>query len=236
VTQSPDILALFDLDHTLLPHDSDEQWVEFMLEHGKLERTSYETANRELVERYARGEASAIEFTEFYLSTLTPFTTAELQTLHEAFMRERILQAIPAAARTLVAKHRKLGHFMVLTTATSRFLSGPIATELGFEHHIATESEMKAGRFTGRVKGTPNMREGKVERLLTWLAERKLKLSDFRESWFYSDSQNDLPLMSHVTHPVAVNADPVLAAHARYSGWPQISIRAPEPDERGRRA
>jgi HAD superfamily hydrolase (TIGR01490 family) len=232
----PDILALFDLDHTLLPHDTDEQWVDFMLDKGKLERTAFEAANRELVERYKRGEASAIEFTEFYLSTLMPFTTDELGTLHEAFMRERILPAIPSAARALIAKHRKLGHFMVLTTATSRFLSGPIATELGFEHHIATEPEMKEGRFTGRVKGTPNMREGKVERLLTWLAERRLKLSDFRESWFYSDSQNDLPLMSHVTHPVAVNADPVLAAHARHSGWPQIAIRAPTSDDRGQKA
>jgi phosphoserine phosphatase len=130
----------------------------------------------------------------------------------------------------------------VLTTATSRFLSAPLAHELGFEHHIATEPEMRDGRFTGRVCGTPNMQEGKVERLLDWLATRDLRLSDFRASWFYSDSQNDLPLPSHathpgpgnpwialprlsdVTHPVAVNPDAVLAAHARHKGWPQIMI------------
>jgi HAD superfamily hydrolase (TIGR01490 family) len=219
-----DILALFDLDHTLLPHDSDEQWVEFLLERGKLDRAQYEYANFELSERYRRGEASAIEFTEFYLSTLKPFTTAELNDLHPVFMGERILPAIAVAARNLIAKHRKLDHFMILTTATSRFLTAPIAAELGFEHHIATEPEMKLGRYTGRVKGIPNMHEGKVERLLSWLAERNMKLSDFRESWFYSDSQNDLPLLSHVTHPVAVNADSVLAAHARHKGWPQIVI------------
>ena len=219
-----DILALFDLDHTLLPHDSDEQWVEFLLERGKLDRVAFESANRELGERYRRGEASAIEFTEFYLSTLKPFTTDELDAMHPIFMRERILPAIAQAARNLIAKHRKLGHFMILTTATSRFLTAPIARELGFEHHIATESEIKQGRYTGRVLGVPNMREGKVERLLAWLAERNMKLSDFRESWFYSDSQNDLPLLSHVTHPVAVNADSVLAAHARHKGWPQIVI------------
>ena len=218
------ILALFDLDHTLLPHDSDEQWVEFLLERDKLDRTAYEAANRELGERYLRGEAGAIEFTEFHLSTLMPFTSDELDDLHRTFMRERILPSIAPAARNLIAKHRKLGHFMILTTATSRFLSAPIALELGFEHHIATEPEFRQGRYTGRVKGVPNMREGKVERLQGWLAERNMKLSDFRESWFYSDSQNDLPLMSHVTHPVAVNADPVLAAHARHRGWPQIVI------------
>ena len=219
-----DILALFDLDRTLLPHDSDELWVEFLLERGKLDRVAYEAASRELGERYRRGEASAIEFTEFYLSTLKPFTNEELDVLHRTFMHERILSSIAPAARNLIAKHRKLGHFLVLTTATSRFLTAPIARELGFENHIATEPEVKQGRYTGRVKGVPNMQEGKVERLLGWLAERNLKLSDFRESWFYSDSQNDLPLLSHVTHPVAVNADPVLAAHARHKGWPQIVI------------
>lgn len=113
---------------------------------------------------------------------------------------------------------------MILTTATSRFLTAPIALELGFEHLIATEPELASGRYTGRVLGTPNLREGKVERLETWLGERQWQLSDFRESWFYSDSQNDLPLLSQVTHPVAVNADPVLAAQAVARGWPQIVI------------
>ena len=139
-------------------------------------------------------------------------------------MRERVLPSIPSGGTGLVGKHRRLGHLLVLTTATSRFLTGPIARELGFEHHIATEPELRDGRYTGRVAGTPNMREGKVERLLQWLGERGMKLSDFRETWFYSDSQNDLPLLSHVTHPVAVNADPVLAAHARHRSWPQIVI------------
>jgi HAD superfamily hydrolase (TIGR01490 family) len=219
-----DILALFDLDHTLLPHDTDEQWTEFLLDHGKLDRTSFDAANRDLIARYHRGEAGAIEFTEFYLSTLIPFSEDELRVLHAAFMRERVLPVIPVATRELIAKHRKLGHLSVLTTGASRFLSGPVARELGFEHHIATEPEIRDGRYTGRVSGTPNMREGKVERLLEWLAARDMKLSDFRESWFYSDSQNDLPLLSHVTHPVAVNPDPVLAAHARHKGWPQITI------------
>ena len=221
---TPDVLAIFDLDHTLLPHDTDEQWTGFLIAAGKLDRVEYDSANRELVARYNRGEAGALEFTEFYLSTLTRFSPEELQILHEAFMRERILPSIPQAARDLIAKHRRLGHLLVLTTATSRFLTEPVARELGFEHHIATEPEVRDGRFTGRVVGTPNMREGKVERLLEWLAALNLKLADFRESWFYSDSQNDLPLLSHVTHPVAVNADDMLAAHARLRGWPQIQI------------
>ena len=220
----PECIALFDLDHTLLSQDSDELWVAFLLGRGMLDRATFETANRELVERYRRGEAGAHEFTGFYLSTLVPFSIDELAGLHRIYMHECILPAISAAARDLVARHRDLGHLLILTTATSRFLTAPIALELDFEHLIATEPEMVLNRYTGRVLGTPNLRAGKVERLEAWLSGRNWQLSDFRESWFYSDSQNDLPLLSRVTHPVAVNADPVLAAHAVARGWPQIVI------------
>ena len=221
---TPDVLAIFDLGHTLLPHDTDEQWIAFLIAAGKLDRVEYDSANRDLIARYKRGEAGALEFTEFYLSTLSRFLPTELGEVREAFMRERIVPSISQAARDVVAKHRRLGHLLVLTTATPRFITEPVAHELGFAHHIATDAEMRDGRFTGRVMGTPNMREGKVERLLDWLSVLNLKLADFRESWFYSDSQNDLPLLSHVTHPVAVNADDMLAAHARLRGWPQIQI------------
>jgi HAD superfamily hydrolase (TIGR01490 family) len=219
-----DVLAIFDLDRTLLPRDTDEQWTEFLIDAGRLDAGEFAAASRDLVARYQRGEAGALEFTEFYLSTLARFPREELAALHADFMREWILPSIAPAARNLIAKHRRLAHLMVLTTATSRFLTEPVARDLGFEHFIATEPEVRDGRFTGRVLGTPNMRDGKVERLLEWLAARGLKLSDFRESWFYSDSQNDLPLLSRVTHPVAVNPDEVLAAHARSNGWPLIQF------------
>jgi HAD superfamily hydrolase (TIGR01490 family) len=222
-----DTLALFDLDHTLLPHDTDEQWVDFMVDAGRLDRSTFEQASHALAERYRRGEAGTIEFTEFYLSTLVPFNLDDLARWRQEFIRERIAPSISQAARDIVARHQGLGHLVVLTSATSEWLTSPIARAFGFEHLIATQAEVKAGRFTGRIVGTPNMREGKVERLLGWLAARNQKFADFRESWFYSDSQNDLPLLSHVTHPVVVNPDPVLAAHARHNGWAQMTIGGP---------
>jgi len=220
----PDVLALFDLDNTLLPFDTDEQWVRFMLDCMELDAVEYAAASDDLARRYKRGEAGAYEFTEFYVSVLRGRSLVDMHRLHERFMAERVRPAVDDRARALVEKHKGLGHMVVLTTATSRFLSGPIAAELGFEHHIATELEIANDAFTGRILGPPNMREGKVERLLTWLASRGLRLANFRETWFYSDSQNDIPLLSHVTHPVAVNPDMVLAAHARHHGWPQISL------------
>jgi len=220
-----DVLALFDLDHTLLTLDSDEAWVEFLIEEGILDRAEFERANHQLVARYRAGEATSVEFTHFYMSTLVGREPALLDAWHAKYLVRKIRPAISAAARDLLAKHRTAGHLMIMTTATGRFIVAPIARELGLENVIATEPEMKDGRYTGRVAGTPNMREGKVTRLEAWLGERAMALDDFRESWFYSDSVNDLPLLSRVTHPVAVNPDPPLSKIARERGWPQIQIK-----------
>ncbi|HEV2040038.1 MAG TPA: HAD family hydrolase [Casimicrobiaceae bacterium] len=220
-----DVLALFDLDHTLLTGDCDQAWVEFLIERGVLDRESFERANRQVVDRYRRGEVGVLEFTEFYVSTLAPHALPQLENWRGEYLQQKIMPMIPIAARELVDKHRSSGDLMVLTTAASRFLTAPIAGELGFENLIASEPEMRDGRFTGRVAGTPNMREGKIARLEAWLAERNDTLARFRQSWFYSDSRNDIPLLSRVTHPVAVNADPALAALASEKAWPTLRIR-----------
>jgi HAD superfamily hydrolase (TIGR01490 family) len=219
-----DVLALFDLDHTLMPHDSDEQWVAFLVEQGALDAVRYDAANRDLMARYNRGEAGSIEFTEFYLSSLTSFDQAEALRWREKYLARKIRPRIRQAARALVERHRAAGDRLVVTTAVFRFLAEPIAAEFGIDDVIATEAEQVDGRFTGRVAGIPNIREGKYERLVAWLASRGERITDFRECWFYGDSVNDLPLFTHVTNPVVVNADPVLAAHARHMGWPELRV------------
>ena len=219
-----DVLALFDLDRTLLSNDCDEAWVELLIEKRALDRASFEEGNRTVVDRYRRGTVGLHEFTEFYLSTLKGYPVSELEAWRAEYLRTRILPAISAAARELVDRHRAAGDLSVLTTAASRFLTAPISREFGFEHLIATEAEMRDGQYTGKVAGTPNMREGKITRLDGWLQERGRRLADFRESWFYSDSRNDVPLLSLVTHPVAVNPDPTLAALAADKGWPVLRI------------
>jgi HAD superfamily hydrolase (TIGR01490 family) len=217
-------LALFDLDHTLVPHDSDEQWVAFLVEKGELDRAQWDAANRELIARFNRGEAGAIEFTEFYLSTLTRFDEAALARLREAYLAAVVRPRISAQARELVERHRAAGDVLIVTTAVFRFLSEPVAAEFGIRDVIATEAERIDRRYTGRVAGVPNAREGKVERLLMFLAARGQRLTDFPRVYAYCDSMNDMPLLSIVTNPVAVNADPVLSAHARHMGWPVMQV------------
>jgi len=220
----PAVLALFDLDHTLLTVDCDEAWVEFLIEQGVVDRVTFEAGNRVVGEKYRRGEVGLLEFTEFYLSTLVNHAVDRLESWRETYLRAKILPAIPVDSRKLVERHVDDGHLCVMTTAASRFLAAPIGEEFGFEHVIATEPEMRDGRFTGKVAGIPNMREGKIERLETWLAARERRLEDFKQSWFYSDSRNDIPLLSKVTHPVAVNPDPTLAALAAGKGWSVLQI------------
>lgn len=220
-------LALFDLDNTLLTGDSDYEWVEFMIGRGVLEGRTAHAANDDVVRRDETGEISSEEFCLFYLATLAGREKSILDEWHLDYMRERIVPKIPQEALELLAQHRDAGDLIVLTTATNRFLVDPIATYLAIEHVIATEAECVDGRYTGRYTGIVNMREGKVKRLDVWLAERGYSWLDFSETWFYSDSKNDIPLLDRVSRPVAVDPDATLTAHARKRGWPVLRLHRP---------
>jgi HAD superfamily hydrolase (TIGR01490 family) len=217
-------LTLFDLDHTLLDGDSDQLWCEFLMDRGVLPREPFETLNRAMARDYAAGEVSAQAFCDFYIGTLAGRDAGEWDALRRSFVDERVVPRIPAAAVALVGRHRDAGDELLLTTATCRFLSELTAAHLGFAQLIATECETAAdGRFTGRSRGVLNMRDGKLLRLQHWLSEQQRVLADC-ESTLYSDSINDLPLLSAVTHAVAVNPDPRLAAVAAERGWPVLRL------------
>ena len=218
-------LALFDLDNTLLAGDSDYEWAQFLIEEGVLERDSYEARNREFFEQYKAGILDIREFLDFQLKPLAQYPRATLDAWPRGFMHRKILPMISDAARELVERHR--GDLRIIVTATNRFVTAPIAAEFGVEHLVATDPEECEGGYTGGVTGEPCFREGKIVRLQAWLAERGLALEGFDESWFYSDSANDLPLLERVTHPVAVDPDPRLEAHARSRGWPVLHLHVP---------
>lgn len=218
-------LALFDLDNTLLAGDSDFQWAQFLIEQRVLDREVYEARNVEFYEQYKAGTLDIHEFLDFQLKPLSRHPRSQLDAWHSDFMQNRILPIITPAARKLVEEHMLAGDLCVIITATNSFVTGPIARALKVTHLIATEPEQNDGEFTGRVSGLPCFREGKIARLESWLDEHNLTWLSFLESWFYSDSLNDLPLLKKVTHPVAVDPDATLKAHAERNGWPIISLR-----------
>jgi HAD superfamily hydrolase (TIGR01490 family) len=216
-------LALFDLDNTLLGGDSDHAWGDYLCARGILDEATYKARNDAFYQDYLAGKLNLTDYLNFSLEILATTDMAQLGEWHRDFMRDCVEPIVLPKGLELLAKHRAAGDKLVIITATNRFVTGPIAERLGVETLLATECEMQDGRYTGRSTDVPCFREGKVTRLNRWLEENGFNLED---SYFYSDSMNDLPLLEQVTHPVAVDPDPNLHAEAARRGWQVISLRA----------
>jgi HAD superfamily hydrolase (TIGR01490 family) len=219
-------LALFDLDNTLLSGDSDYEWTQHLIGKGVLDRDSFEQRNSEFFSQYKAGTLDIHEFLDFQLASLAQNSRADLETWHAEFMARRVRPMLDQKARDLVKHHQDQDDLCALVTATNSFVTGPICRELNIPHLIATIPAQVNGQFTGKPRGTPAYREGKVSRVEDWLESIGLWWSCFERSWFYSDSLNDLPLLSLVSDPVAVDPDSTLRAHAETYGWPILNLHA----------
>ncbi|MCS6765104.1 MAG: HAD-IB family hydrolase [Candidatus Protistobacter heckmanni] len=221
-------LALFDLDHTLLPIDSDHEWGRFLARIGAVDAEEYARKNEQFYQEYKDGKLDIHGFLRFALAPLAAYPREQLAAWHKQFMDEIILPEIKPQARELVERHRKAGDLTAVVTATNSFVTGPIAALFGVEHLLATEPATEGGadgaRFTGEVEGLPNFREGKVTRCEDWLHSLGLDWGSFGASHFYSDSANDVPLLEKVTHPVATNPDERLRSLAQARGWPVLEL------------
>ena len=218
-------LALFDLDNTLLAGDSDYNWSLFLIKQGLLDEKTHHERNEQFYLDYKNGNLDIYKFLAFQLKPLSEHSVADLNALHAKYMESVIRPMMTKKAQDLVNQHKAQGDLCLVITATNSFVTKPIAQAYGIAHLIGTDPEMVNGAYTGGVAGVPSFQEGKVTRLKQWLAERGQVLADFEQSYFYSDSHNDLPLMKLVTHPVAVDADAKLTDYAQQHGWPHISLR-----------
>jgi HAD superfamily hydrolase (TIGR01490 family) len=218
-------LALFDLDHTLLPIDSDYEWGQFLVRVGAVDGARFASRNDAFFAQYQAGTLDPVEYLEFALGTLASFPRERLDQLQAQFMLEVIEPAILPAARALLQKHRDAGDLVAIITATNAFVTAPIAKALGVEHLIAATPQLAAdGRPTGKLLGTPTQGFGKVSHTHAWLKTMGKTLDSFERSHFYSDSHNDIPLLSIVTDPVATNPNAALTAHASTHGWPLLHL------------
>lgn len=215
-------LAIFDLDNTLLAGDSDYLWGIFLAGLGVVDRAHYERENERFYREYREGRLDIHEFLRFSLHPLSEHPPQRLAAWRRQFLARCIDPIILPAARALLDRHRGRGDTLLIITATNAFVTAPIAARLGVPHLLATEPEMHEGRYTGRVAGVPCFQGGKVTRLDAWLQAQGETL---RDSAFYSDSHNDLPLLERVDHPVAVDPDDTLRSHAAARGWPVVSLR-----------
>ena len=215
-------IAIFDLDNTLIGGDSDHTWGQFLVTEGVVDRNWYEHQNDRFYRDYKQGTLDIDAFLDFALQPLSEHSYDDLVTLRDRFMARCIEPMILPKALALVEQHRDSGHQLLIITATNRFVTELIAKRYGITELLATEPEMQDGRFTGRVAGVPCFQAGKIHRFHDWLSARNINAA---ETWFYSDSHNDLPLLNEVDNPVAVDPDQTLSDIAKQRNWPQISLR-----------
>ncbi len=215
-------LTIFDLDNTLIAGDSDYSWGLFLSEQGLVDADRYRQKNEEFYEDYRRGELDIDEFLRFALQPLTEHNQQVLLELRDQFMTSCIEAMVLPKAIELVEYYRAAGHQLLIITATNRFVTEPIARRFGIKNLLATNPESINGRFTGKIIGAPCFQQGKIEHLNAWLIEQKIESA---ETWFYTDSQNDLPLLKMVDHPVLVDPDEQLELMGKQRNWQQISLR-----------
>jgi HAD superfamily hydrolase (TIGR01490 family) len=223
-------LALFDLDSTLLPCDSDYEWGQFLARIGVVDGIDYAKKNERFYQDYKEGKLDIHAFLRFSLKPLSEHSRAQLKEWHDAFMKEVINGHLRQTAIDLVKRHQDAGDICCVITATNSFVTRPIVESFGIEHLIATEpatfGNSPLANFTGEVKGIPNFREGKIQNLHEWLAAQKLSFDKMPRSYFYSDSINDLPLLEEVSNPVATNPDERLRNEANKRNWPILELFA----------
>jgi HAD superfamily hydrolase (TIGR01490 family) len=218
-------LTLFDLDGTLIERDSDHAFGEFMVAVGWADGPAWAARNDGFYRQYQTGELILEEYVDFATAVWRARPAAEAEAMRARFVDEVVRPLVTEKALSLVRSHQQAGDLVAIVTATNEFVTRPIAECFGIEHLLAVELEWGAdGRATGRLRGVPTFREGKVHRVRAWLAERGLQLGDFERSTFYSDSTNDLPLLEVVTHPVATNPSAALAAIADERRWPLLRL------------
>jgi len=209
-------LALFDLDKTLLNGDSDFLWGEFLSEVGAVDTIEYQKKNQQFFDDYAQGKLNIIEYLEFCLEPLANNSLSQLETWHQQFMRKKIKPIMSQKAQQVIDKHKKNGDRVMVITATNSFVTRPIVQAYGIDELLATEPEFDGQKYTGKVFGEPCFQEGKVNNLKKWCKKNNESLEG---SYFYSDSHNDLPLLSFVENPIVINGDEKLLKVAKEKKW-----------------
>jgi len=220
-------LALFDLDHTLLPLDSDHAWGEFTARIGWVDAQAFKRRNDAFYAQYQSGALDIHDYVRFATEAARKAGREAAEQARARFMREVIAPAIRPPALALLAAHRGAGEQLAIITSTNEFVTRPIADALGVPELIAVNLARDAGGWiTGEIAGTPSFRAGKVARMDEWLRARGLDWGG-AEITFYSDSCNDLPLLEKADHPVAANPEPALRRIAQERGWRVLDLFEP---------
>jgi len=212
-------LALFDLDNTLLPIDSDYTWGEFTNRIGWNDPVAFKAKNDRFYADYLAGVLDIHDYVRFATEAVRLRGPEEAAKAHAQFMKEDIVPQIKPQAMKLLQDHQAAGDHVMIVTATNEFITRPIAQAFGVQELIAVElAKDSEGWITGEISGVPSFKEGKVLRVEQWLSAHQKTWQEVQIT-FYSDSINDLPLLERAQIPVAVNPDTRLRQLATDRGW-----------------
>lgn len=214
-------LALFDLDGTLTPLDTEQQWIGALGAAGLVDPRPHHHFHDE----YVAGRMDGPAYLDWYtrtMATLAPEACAEIG----AEVVARVLASIDARRRGWIEAERAQSDAVLLVSATNRFLVEPIGRALLFDDVLATPYRMRGGRFTGTLDGEYNLGPAKHRTVTRWLAERGLGWAALTRCSCYADSINDLALLEASTVPVVVDPGAPLAAIAAQRGWRVERTRA----------
>ncbi|ADZ89636.1 HAD family hydrolase [Marinomonas mediterranea] len=215
-------LAFFDLDNTLVAGDTAQAFSEYIVESDAPTPEDFLQINHAYMDDYDNGTLDLAQYMRYTLAPLTQLSEADVNNLIQRFIEDVVADMTLDKAKALLERHKQEGDEVVIISATGTHLVAPIAKYLGVEHALGVDIEYRDGIITGEIVGTPTFREGKVTRAIQWANEHGYEM---KETYFYSDSHNDLPLLENALYPIAVDPDPILTETAKQKGWEIISLR-----------
>lgn len=200
-------VAFLDLDHTLLVCDSNQLWMNFLLSQQMISLEQF-NLHEKFMDDYANGTLNFTKLQSFRVELDASLPFEKMRQGKSVFENEILLPAIAPLAANLMYELRHQGLTTVVVSATRSDLINPVAQQLRVDHVISS-----------------CFGQDKVNQVEAWLSTFEKSLSELDESWFYSDSHNDMPLLDAVTYPVAVDPDHKLEQIANNRKWKQISLR-----------
>ncbi|MDX2321054.1 MAG: HAD family hydrolase [Moritella sp.] len=212
-------LYIFDLDETLIGADSGMLWHQFLVQKGIITDPNFLAEDQRLMALYAAGELDMPEYLNFSMAPLAPLTKEQVDSLVDECVEKYIMPTVFPQAQQLLAQLKQDNITAVLISATVSFIVKKVAIKLGIEHAMGIDMQIEDGSYTANILGVASYRDGKVIRLQSWLAEQT---EIYTDSYFYTDSINDLPLCLFSHYPHVVNPCPQLAQHAQAQNWPQL--------------
>jgi putative phosphoserine phosphatase/1-acylglycerol-3-phosphate O-acyltransferase len=215
-------VAFFDLDRTLIAVYSA---VPLLMEQVKARQVSVVGAAQQVLMAlgYSRDVYDFEEVLDTAIKMLQGVSEQEFSRMGDRLFHKHLQKKLYAEAQELVDTHRQLGHHLVIVSSATRYQIEPVAEALGINDILCTELEVRAGEFTGVVKGEPCWGEGKLRAATAWNKQHRVNM---KNAWFYTDALEDLPLLEAVGHPVAVNPTDDLEHHAQAEHWPVCKFRS----------